>query len=177
MADWRSRPRVAVSSCLLGELVRYDGAHKRNASVIDLLSEYFDGVPVCPEVAIGMSVPRPPIRLVRLEGCIRARGVEDAGHDVTQPLQAFAQQCAVQQAGVSGYIFKSRSPSCGLNDTNLFNADGGLVGKTAGIFSAMLHELMPELPRIDENQLEDPARRDAFVQQVRDYHAKQQGGR
>ncbi len=177
MADGRSRPRVAVSSCLLGEPVRYDGAHKRNASVIDLLSVYFDRVPVCPEVAIGMGVPRPPIRLVKLEEGIRARGVEDASHDVTRPLQAFAQQCAVQLAGVSGYIFKSRSPSCGLNDTDLFNADGGLIGKTAGIFSAMIHELLPELPGIDENQLEDPAQRDAFVQQVRDYHAKRQGGR
>ena len=177
MTDGHSRPRVAVSSCLLGEPVRYDGEHKRNTCVIELLSAYFEEVPVCPEVAIGMGVPRPPIRLVKREAGIRARGVEDSGHDVTQPLQALARQYVVQLADVSGYIFKSRSPSCGLNDTDLFNADGGLVGKTTGIFSAMIHELLPELPAIDENQLEDPVRRDAFVQRVRDYHAKQQGGR
>ncbi len=177
MADGRSRPRVAVSSCLLGEAVRYDGEHKCNDGVIELLSAHFEGVPVCPEVAIGMGVPRPPIRLVKLEAGIRARGVEDASHDVTQLLQAFARQCVVQLAGVSGYIFKSRSPSCGLSDTDLFNADGGLLGKTAGIFSAMIHERLPELPVIDEHQLEDPVQRDAFVQQVRDYHAKQRGGR
>jgi uncharacterized protein YbbK (DUF523 family) len=165
-----------VSSCLLGEPVRYDGDHKRNACVTDLLSAHFDCAAVCPEVGIGMGVPRPPVRLVKQDGRIFAKGVEDARVDVTARLQRYAQQISNQLSGVSGYIFKSRSPSCGLNDTDLFDAGGELIGKTGGVFSSMIHDLLPDLPLIDEVNLDDPAAREAFVQYVYDYWERRQGG-
>jgi len=166
MADECHRPRVAVSSCLLGEPVRYDGAHKRSECVADQLSAYFDWFSVCPEVGIGMGVPRPPIRLVKLEAGIRVCGVEEASRDVTLPLQTYARQLSARLAGVSGYVFKSRSPSCGLIDVDLFDSGGRLVGQAEGIFSGMIHDLLPGLPLIDEIQLDDPALREDFVRRV-----------
>lgn len=168
------RPCVAVSSCLLGQPVRYDGRHKRNACITDRLSAIFDWFPVCPEVGIGMGVPRPPIQLVKQGDTIHALGVDDADMDVTPALRAYARQLADQLLGISGYIFKSRSPSCGLTDTDLFDHDGIVIGKTAGVFATMIRELMPDLPLIDETSLADPAARDAFVQRVRDYRLAQQ---
>lgn len=167
------RPRVAVSSCLLGQPVRYDGEHKRNACITDLLSAYFDWLPVCPEVGIGMGVPRPPIQLVKQGDGVHALGREDANMNVTRTLQAYAQQVSDQLVGVSGYICKSRSPSCGLTDTELFSPDGTLIGKTTGVFAAKLQILFPDLPLIDEIALAEPSLRDAFVQRVHDYQAVQ----
>ena len=171
-----NRPRVAISSCLIGEPVRYDGGHKRHACITGLLSKHFDWFPVCPEVAIGMGVPRPPIQLVERHGRVHALGVDNPALDVTAELQDCAQQLVEQLAGVSGYIFKSRSPSCGLTDTDLFNTDHRVSGKTSGIFAARIHVLLPDLPMIDEMRLDDPAIRDAFIQQVKRYHLAGQGG-
>ncbi len=163
------RPLVAVSSCLLGQPVRYDGGHKRNSCITEQLSEHFDWLPVCPEVAVGMGVPRAPIRLVKDCNAIYALGVEDATINVTLALQDYARQCAAQLKGVSGYVFKSRSPSCGLDDTDLFNTGGEVIGNTSGIFAAVVRDLMPTLPRIDEIRLGDPDAYEAFVRQVKNF--------
>ncbi len=161
-----TRPRIAVSSCLLGEPVRYDGGHKASSCITGLLSTYFDWFPVCPEVAIGLGVPRPPIQLVKLHGSVHALGVDNPSLDVTTALQSCAQQLAGRLGDVSGYIFKSRSPSCGLTDADLFDANGLVTGKTPGVFAAMIHEYLPDLPMIDEIRLNDPAAREAFLRQV-----------
>lgn len=170
-----NRPRVAISSCLIGEPVRYDGGHKRHACITDQLSEYFDWFPVCPEVAIGMGVPRPPIQLVEIKGRVHALGVDDPTLDVTDALQDCAQQLLASLTAVSGYIFKSRSPSCGLTDTDLFDAGHRASGITSGVFAARIRVLLPGLPMIDETHLDDPAARDSFIQQVNHYHAAGQG--
>jgi len=174
MPDGSHRPRVAISSCLLGEPVRYDGKHKHCQCVTDVLSDCFDWFPVCPEVAIGMGVPRPPVRLVMRGDGVHACGVEMAELEVTASLRAYARELAATLTGTSGYIFKSRSPSCGVDDADLFNVENELIGKSAGIFSAMIHDLLPDLPLIDEIALEEQVVREAFVQQVRDYHAMRQ---
>ncbi len=177
MSDVHHRPRVAVSSCLLGEPVRYDGAHKRNACVVDLLATCFDTFPVCPEVAIGMGMPRPPIQLVKQGDSVHALGVDDRTIDVTRRLQQYGQQVSGQLLDISGYIFKSHSPSCGLNDSDLFDVERTLIGKTSGLFSTMIRDLLPDLPVIDEIALQDSTVREVFVQQVYDYHAMRQGRR
>jgi uncharacterized protein YbbK (DUF523 family) len=159
----------------LGQPVRYDGRHKRNACITGLLSTYFDWFPVCPEVGIGMGVPRPPIQLVKQGDRVHALGREDANVDVTAALQAYAQQLSAQLAGVSGYVFKSRSPSCGLMDTDLFNPDGTLIGQATGVFAAEVQMLLPGLPLIDEISLVEPLKCEAFVHRVRDYQTVQQG--
>ncbi len=169
MKGAQHRPRVAVSSCLLGEPVRYDGNHRRDSCITEQLSALFEWLPVCPEVGIGMGVPRAPIRLVTRGGRVHAVGVEDDTVEVTQALQDYAQRMSEQLADVSGYIFKSRSPSCGLIDTDLFDAQGYLLDKTSGVFAAVIRDIFPDLPLTDECSLADPVARDAFVQRVFDY--------
>lgn len=97
--------RVAVSSCLLGNPVRYDAGHKHSAYITQTLGEYFEFIPFCPEVAIGLGIPRPPIRLVSVEGVTRVRGVNDPQQDVTEALVEYAAGVAQQLQGVSAYLF------------------------------------------------------------------------
>ena len=101
--------RVGVSSCLLGEKVRFDGGHKRDAYVSDTLARYFEFVPLCPEMAIGLGQPREPIRLIRVAGEVRVRGVRTADLDVTEPLRDYGRRIAGRLRGLSGFIFNLES--------------------------------------------------------------------
>jgi uncharacterized protein YbgA (DUF1722 family)/uncharacterized protein YbbK (DUF523 family) len=158
--------RVGVSSCLLGEQVRYDGGHKRDDFISGVLARCFQFVPVCPEVAIGLGMPRPPIQLVGDPRRPRARGVREPSIDVTERLEAFAREQAGRLHGLSGYIFKSRSPSCGMVRVKVYDA-GGMVGAHAsGIFARVLMEQRPLLPVEEEGRLNDPVQRESFVNRV-----------
>ncbi|MFQ5644979.1 MAG: DUF523 domain-containing protein [Thiogranum sp.] len=161
------RPVVAISSCLLGENVRYDGRHQRDSCIARYLSAYVDWKPVCPEVGAGLGVPRPPVRLVGASDRPAALGIENESLDVTDALHDYAQRVLQELQGVSGYIFKSRSPSCGLVDTPLFDVDGCEQGLTSGIYARAIMTALPNLPVADEQQLRDTARRELFLQQVR----------
>ncbi len=169
-----ARIRIAISACLLGQEVRYDGGHRLNQYITDTLGRYFDFTPLCPEVAIGMGIPRAPIRLVRRAGAVRACGVDDAALDVTDALAAYADEAAGQLARVSGYILKKNSPSCGMERVKLYNAKGRAVGQAAGIYAGRLLQRCPELPFEEEDRLMDPARRENFIERVFVYHRWQQ---
>ena len=116
--------KVGISSCLLGESVRYDGGHKRDDYIIDTLTQHFDLIGVCPEVAIGLGVPRPPIQLVETRTGTSVLSVDDPTNDVTARLSRFASRTSVELSDVCGYIFKSGSPSCGLQAVPLYAQDG-----------------------------------------------------
>ena len=105
--------RMGISSCLLGEEVRFDGGHKRDRFIVGTLSQFFRFVPVCPEVAIGLGTPREPIRLVSVGDDVRVRGVRTPDLDVTQPLRDYGREMADRLRDISGYILKRGSPSCG----------------------------------------------------------------
>jgi len=105
--------RVGISACLLGEKVRYDGGHKRADFCTEVLSGYFQFVPLCPEVAIGLGVPRPTIRLVQQGSDIRVQSA-DGALDVTEPLKAYGLKKSAELTDLSGYIFCAKSPSCGM---------------------------------------------------------------
>ena len=162
------RPLVAISSCLLGENVRYDGGHKRDTCIAQYLSAHVDWKPVCPEVGAGLGVPRPRVQLVGDRDRPAALGVEDSRLDVTAALYDYAQRELQALQGVSGYVFKSKSPSCGLVDTPLFDINGHETELTSGIF-ARIKTALPGLPVIDELQLCEATRRDLFLQQVMAY--------
>jgi uncharacterized protein YbbK (DUF523 family) len=164
-----SKPRIGISACLLGEPVRYDGGHKRDPFICEELARHFEFVPICPEAAAGLGVPRPPVQLVGDPARPRALGREDASLDVTQALEAFSHAWLQQLEGISGFIVKSRSPSCGLHDTPLFDSEGNIQGSGAGIFTRLLTELKPQLPVEDENGIHDPVRRERFLAQVSGY--------
>ncbi len=169
-----ARIRIGISSCLLGQKVRYDGGHKHNEYITETLGRIFEFVPFCPEVAIGMGVPRPPIRLVKTGGAVQARGVDDPARDVTARLMAYAKTVAPKLRGVSGYILKSRSPSCGLERVAVHNARGRPVDRASGIYAGRLLALLPALPFEDEERLRDPRLRKNFIERVFIYHRWQQ---
>jgi len=152
---------VAVSDCLLGSPVRWDGGHKRSS----LCHERFDGVfrfrGICPEVGIGMGVPREPIRLVGDPARPRAVGFGDAATDVTDRLQAFAHTTSARLRDVDGYIFIEGSPSCGLFGVKVHS---GATGR--GVYAAELTRRLPDLPVEENGRLENDAVRHAFVTQV-----------
>lgn len=164
--------RLAVSSCLLGFNVRYDGAHKRDTYIKDTLGRYAELIPLCPEVAIGLGVPRPPIHLVGPARAPRAVGVERPRLDVTTRLVAYARQTTNELTDISGYIFKSRSPSCGLTDVPV--QSGRRPVFAAGIYAGAWRGRRPLLPVIDEVDLGEAGARDAFFERVFCYHRWQQ---
>jgi uncharacterized protein YbgA (DUF1722 family)/uncharacterized protein YbbK (DUF523 family) len=168
------RIRIGVSSCLLGERVRFDGQHKRDPFVSEILAEYFELVPVCPEVAIGLGVPRPPIRLVGDPAQPRAVGVRDPGLDVTPALAAYGRQMAAELAGISGYVLKAKSPSCGMERVKVYPIAGGAGRPGRGIYADALIRACPLLPVEEEGRLHDAALRENFIGRVHALHRWQQ---
>ena len=165
---------VGISSCLLGEAVRFDGGHKLDNYITGTLGRYFDFVPVCPEVAIGLPVPRPPIRLVRMDDGVHVRGVKDPSLDVTDKLHAYGRKTAKSLRGVSGFILKRASPSCGMERVKVYAADGHSVNKGSGAFAEEMMRLQPLLPVEEEGRLGDPGLRENFIMRVFVYHRWQQ---
>jgi uncharacterized protein YbbK (DUF523 family)/uncharacterized protein YbgA (DUF1722 family) len=161
------RLRLAVSACLLGERVRYDGGHKKHAFLTDVLADHVDYLPVCPEAGIGLGVPRPPIHLVGDRQRPRALGVADTSLDVTAALAAYATTTLDRLHAVSGYIFKQSSPSCGLRRVKLYSAPGHRARRQGtGIFARLITNSLPLLPVAEENCLDDPRCRENFICRV-----------
>ncbi len=173
--DAGCRPVVAVSGCLLGEPVRYDGGDRRFPWLTDVLSNHCQLLSVCPEVAAGLGTPRPPVRLLETGGSLRAVGTGDTSLDVTGPLLQAIPGLLEILAGVDGLVLKSGSPSCGLTDVPRFGADGEPRGHGAGLFAQACREAYPDLPVIDEQGLAHEAGRVGFLIQVFRYRCRRQG--
>ncbi|MDR9436956.1 MAG: DUF523 and DUF1722 domain-containing protein [Thiohalophilus sp.] len=165
---------IGISSCLLGQEVRYDGGHKRNVFVLNNLSEYFEFVPYCPEVAIGMGIPRPPIRLVRRDDGVHAVGIQDPDMDKTDELRDYAFEVSGQLSEISGYILKKDSPSCGMERVRVFDHNNVPAKTGSGIYAATLMECLPNLPFEEEGRLMDPVLRENFIERVFVYYRWQQ---
>ena len=162
------RPRLGISACLLGQAVRYDGGHKRDPCCVDLLGPLVDWVAVCPEVEVGMPVPRPPIRLTgRSEA--PALVAEPTGEDWTARMAAFAAQRVEEllRVGLDGYVTKKDSPSCGLSGVPVHQLEGGPPRRDGvGAFVAVLRARWPLLPVEEEERLHDPILRERFVERI-----------
>lgn len=162
-----SKIPVGVSQCLLGEPVRFDGGHKHNHYLTDVLGEYWEYHPVCPEVAIGLGVPRKPIRIITTDKGSRIRGVNNPELDVTGALAAQADIAAAQLVDICGYVFMQNSPSCGVFDMKRYGENGHpLDNKGRGAYAQRLIELMPLLPVEEAGRLNDPGLRDNFITRV-----------
>ena len=163
--------KIGVSACLAGHLVRYDGEDQRNPLIERELASRFELIPICPEVGAGMPVPRPPIQIMQSGAGIRVCEVDDHAHDVTQQLRSYAQRLIAELGPeLSGFVFKSRSPSCGIDDTPWFDEDGlQQLSAGAGLFAGMLMQRFPLLPLVDEWRLEQPQQCRAFIRRVREY--------
>lgn len=158
--------KIGVSSCLLGEQVRFDSGHKKNAFITGLLSDYFEFKPFCPEVAIGLGIPRQPIRLVVSGNSIRCKGTVNEELDVTDKLENIALQQRHWLGELSGYIFKKNSPSCGMERVKLFNENGIPSRNGVGVYARQIIKNFPHLPVEEEGRLEDPHIRENFVRRI-----------
>lgn len=161
---------IGISSCLLGHEVRHDGGHKRNPYILNTLSRYFDFRPLCPEAAIGMGVPRPPIRLSRQGNEIRLVGSRDPELDVTERMHEFSHQAVAQMHDLSGYILKKDSPSCGMQRVRIYNDKGQADKNGSGLFAERLMHAHPSLPVEEEGRLMDPMLRENFIERVFIYY-------
>lgn len=159
--------RVGISSCLLGESVRYDGGHKRDRFLVDTFGRFVEWVPICPEVECGFGTPREPMHLVRADGAIRLVTIKTRS-DVTAQLDGYARRKvrALEAERLSGYVLKKNSPSCGLERVKTYDARGMPAAPGRGIFATALTDRFPDLPVEEEGRLSDPALRDNFVERV-----------
>src|SRR5688572_18264684 len=164
--------RIGVSDCLLGSKVRFDGQHKRDAFLVDELGPLVEWVSVCPEVEVGMGVPREAVRLIaaRGEGGPRMLGVA-TGDDWTARMNRFSASRVRALAGeqLSGFVLKSKSPSCGMERVKIYadaDARTPLGARSAGLFASALARAFPNLPIEEEGRLQDGRLRDNFLERV-----------
>ena len=147
--------RVAASECLLGRPVRWNGEHNGETWPRRRLEKIFTLVGICPEVGIGMGVPRDPIQLVGDASAPRVVAVDDPNLDYTGRLEGYASKVAALLADVHGYIFADRSPSCGLAGVKVFAEDGSFERVGRGAFAAAVLADNPDLPAVDAETLAD----------------------
>lgn len=166
---------IGISSCLLGEEVRFNAGHKQSSVCTQELSKYFHFKSVCPEMGIGLGVPRKPIRLVGNPQQPRAVGVDNPDFDVTERLKAYGHQTLPQLQDICGYIFMKDSPSCGVFRVKVYT-DSGMPNQTpgAGIFSRLIMDKFPLLPVEEAGRLNDPVLKENFINRVFAYHDWQQ---
>jgi uncharacterized protein YbgA (DUF1722 family)/uncharacterized protein YbbK (DUF523 family) len=163
--------RVGVSSCLLGENVRFDGGHKKDAFVVATLGRYVEFVPVCPEVEIGLGTPRESIRLERRQGAVHLVAPK-SGRDFTDAMRAYAERRVkrLEAEQLSGYVLKKGSPSCGFERVRVYDGNGVPARDGRGLFAQELLARFPCLPVEEEGRLQDPRLRESFITRVFAYH-------
>ncbi|QLA16675.1 YbgA family protein [Desulfolutivibrio sulfoxidireducens] len=164
----KQRPiRMGVSTCLLGQNVRYDGGHKRDAYVADTLGRFFEFVPVCPEVECGLGIPRPAMRLAGDPTAPRLEVIH-TGEDLTERMKAYCARRVEELAGedLCGYIFKSKSPSSGMARVKVYPEKGPPAMTGVGLFARAFMDRFPFLPVEEEGRLHDPVLRENFIERV-----------
>ncbi|MBZ5560069.1 MAG: DUF523 and DUF1722 domain-containing protein [Acidobacteriia bacterium] len=164
-----SRPRIGVSTCLLGEPVRWDAGHKRDPYLVDVFGPQVEWVPFCPEVEAGFGTPRETMHLVRAAGGPITLMTTKTQRDVTRQLRTAVQRRmdAIAEADLSGYVLKKDSPSCGMARVKVYSDRGGPAERTGrGLFADALMTRLPNLPVEEEGRLSDPRLRENFVERV-----------
>ncbi|VBB42566.1 conserved hypothetical protein [uncultured Desulfatiglans sp.] len=162
-----ARIKLGVSTCLLGQDVRYDGGHKLDRFIRDTLGQYVDYVPVCPEVECGLGVPREAMRLVGEPSAPRLVTIR-SGRDLTDQMLRWTEKRLAELAGegLCGFIFKSNSPSSGMERVKVYT-DKGMPNKAGrGIFAGLFMDRFPLIPAEDEGRLHDPRLRENFIERI-----------
>jgi len=167
--------KVGVSSCLLGNEVRFDGGHKHSHLCTDSLSRYFEFVPECPEVASGMFIPRKPIRLIGDVQEPKVVAVHDNSLDYTDQLKTYSEHKAQQLDELCGYVFMQKSPSCGVFRVKVYQEGGYPTAEPGrGVYAKAVMQTKPLLPVEESGRLEDAVLRESFITRVYAYHNWQQ---
>jgi len=159
--------KLGISTCLLGENVRFDGGHKLDRFLTDTLGQYVEYVPVCPEVECGLPVPR---ESMHLEGDLDAPRLVTSRtkQDMTEKMVNWARRRVneLEKEGLMGFIFKSDSPSSGMERVRVYNEKGMPAKKGVGMFARIFMEHFPLLPVEEEGRLHDPKLRDNFIERI-----------
>lgn len=159
--------RVGISTCLLGRSVRYDGGHKLDRYLTDTLGQYVEYVPVCPEVECGLGVPREPMRLVGDPESPRLVTLRTS-QDLTERMMTWARRRVKELEGedLCGFIFKSGSPSSGMERVKVYNDRGSAEKRGRGIFARAFMNHFPLVPVEEEGRLHDPKLRENFIESI-----------
>lgn len=169
------RLNLGVSSCLMGNPVRFNGGHCRNGFLLDEVGPLAELVEVCPEMAVGMGAPRETIRQeAGPNGLVQLRAPK-SGTDWTEPLTRYSKSSAEKLAGLGldGFILKKDSPTCGLQRVKVYNLAGMAEKKGMGVFARALRERMPLMPIEEEGRLHDARLRESFFERAYAYHRLQ----
>jgi uncharacterized protein YbbK (DUF523 family) len=160
-------PKIGISSCLLGEKVRYDGGHRHNRYITDSLGKYFAWTPVCPEVEYGLGIPREALYLVGDPAKPRLVTIS-TGIDHTDEMMKWVEKklAELEKEDLCGFIFKSKSPSSAIRGVTIISPSGMECGEGAGIFGGAFIKHFSLIPVIDDEQLGDPLLRKNFLEKV-----------
>jgi len=174
-----AKPSLGISACLVGQKVRFDGGHKRSAFCLDMLSEHVKFQSFCPEVAIGLSVPRPTIRLIEHQSDdnkqLIALSQPDGSGDVTEKMTHYAEQVASSIDHLSGFVFTAKSPSCGMERVKVYQPNSNYNRNDGiGLFAQAVMQHNPNLPCEENGRLNDQQLRENFVLRIFAYHQWQQ---
>ncbi|RPH89986.1 MAG: DUF1722 domain-containing protein, partial [Calditrichaeota bacterium] len=163
--------KLGISTCLLGEKVRYDGGHKRDAYLVDILGQFVEWTPICPEFECGLTIPRESMRLVGTASDYRLvtgrSGIDHSGRMLTWAQERLDR---LEQEKICGFIFKSKSPSSGMRDVKIYNHQGMPIAKGVGLFAQALMQRFPILPVEDEGRLIDAGLRENFIERIFVFH-------
>lgn len=165
--EQQEKIRLGISSCLLGAKVRYDGGHKLDTFLRDILGRYVEFVPVCPEVEAGLGVPREAMHLTGDPARPHLVGIK-TGTDFTGTMVDWAHRRMEELAGegLCGFVFKSGSPSSGMERVRVYSGPGAFSKTGSGIFARIFMERFPLIPVEDEGRLHDPEIRENFIERI-----------
>lgn len=163
--------RLGISRCLLGDEVRFDGGHKRDHFLTDILGRYVEWIPVCPEVEAGLGTPREAMRLVGNPRRPRLMTITSK-HDHTDAMETMIEERleSLNRLNLSGFVFKRGSPSCGVERVRVYTEQGMPSHSGSGIFTQAFRDRFPLTPVEEEGRLCDPSLRENFIDRVFSYH-------
>lgn len=165
---------IGISACLVGQKVRFDSSSKTSQFCVDVLADYVQFKSFCPEVAIGLPVPRPTIRQIKKDDIIRVSRPDGSG-DVTEALSAYGKQIAKLSKNLNGFVFCAKSPSCGMERVKVYREDGkGSTSDGIGAFAKEIMRANPLLPCEENGRLNDAVIRENFIARVFTYQAWQE---
>lgn len=165
---------IGISSCLLGCPVRFDGGHKKDRYIVNILSEYMDFYPICPEAEAGLGIPRPPIRLVGDVNDPQVVEVKNPEMNHTACLKQYSEKKMTELPWLTGFILKSKSPSCGLMRVRVYQNPSMPSQQGQGVFARILQQHFPALPIEEDGRLNDPRLRENFIERLYVYRRWQQ---
>ncbi len=164
-----TKPLIAISRCLLGDNVRYDAKIKSYPLIINFIAQHFEAISVCPEVELGLGVPRPAVQLSGSLTDIKITGRDDPSIDISHSMHTFCKQRSAELNSIHGYIFKSKSPSCGIADIPIFNRHNKIITTTHGVFVNAILQKYPQLPITDEQHLLTTEQCHIFLRKVKQF--------